>query len=431
MVALPSVLGVLALVVLLARLRVPLALALLLGTLVLCAVHGQGFAGTAAILGRGLVRDRTVGMAVVTALQILLAGMMDVGGLTPRIVALTHALLRRPAASAAALPALIGLLPMPGGALFSAPMVEEVCRGHEVAPAHRSALNYWYRHIWEHTWPLYPGLILALTLLGVSWPELAARQVALGAFMVLGGLPLLLRLPPAMRARGPAAPAGALGQLARALLPVATIVLAVIALTPVFEALPEGRLPAVVAGGVRQFGPIGVGLVLALGVATGQARLSRAAFLGLLRRSDLAALPVLVVAVMVFQAALDQLDLAGRIAVELHTFHIPVLAVIVVLPFLAGFSTGLAVGFVGTSFPIVLPLAESLAHGGSVLPWAVVAYGFGHLGQMSSPIHLCMVVSNRHFGASYAPVYRLLAPVFALTVTLTCAYLAVLLATAG
>jgi len=41
------------------------------------------------------------------------------------------------------LPALIGLLPMPGGALFSAPLVDSIDKGKELSPSHKAAINYW------------------------------------------------------------------------------------------------------------------------------------------------------------------------------------------------------------------------------------------------------------------------------------------------
>ena len=58
-------------------------------------------------------------------------------------------------------PALIGLLPMPGGAIFSAPMVKDLGRKSGFSGDKLSFVNYWFRHIWEYCWPLYPGVLLA------------------------------------------------------------------------------------------------------------------------------------------------------------------------------------------------------------------------------------------------------------------------------
>jgi len=56
-------------------------------------------------------------------------------------------------------PALIGLLPMPGGALLSAPLVQRGGRG--VPDDLKSAINVWYRHLFILIYPL--GTLLAIT----------------------------------------------------------------------------------------------------------------------------------------------------------------------------------------------------------------------------------------------------------------------------
>ena len=98
----------------------------------------------------------------------------------------------------------------------------------------------------------------------------------------------------------------------------------------------------------------------------------------------------------------------------------PVVLMVVILPFVAGMVTGLAIGFVGTSFPIVLALAG--ADGAAVRPYAVLAYGCGHIGMMLSPLHVCHVVSNRYFKTSFGPVYRRILPSVALLGALEAGY---------
>ncbi len=85
-------------------------------------------------------------------------------------------------------PALIGLVPHARGAIFSAPMVKELGNQSGLNPEQLSFINYWYRHIWEYWWPLYPGVLLAVTLAGtglwivvlVMWP-LTVTTVSLGS----------------------------------------------------------------------------------------------------------------------------------------------------------------------------------------------------------------------------------------------------------
>ena len=134
----------------------------------------------------------------------------------------------------------------------------------------------------------------------------------------------------------------------------------------------------------------------------------------------------LVVSVMVFQYILNRVGAAGRIADELLELRVPVVLVVAMLPFIAGMVTGLAVGFVGTSFPIVLALVTALPNHGSIYPYVVLAYGFGHMGQMVSPLHLCYVVSNEYFKTGFADVYRRLLPTVSLNFALVVAYFVVL-----
>jgi len=61
----------------------------------------------------------------------------------------------------ASMPALIGLLPSMGGALFSAPMVDEASKNINISQEKKAFVNYIFRHPWEFVLPLYPGVILA------------------------------------------------------------------------------------------------------------------------------------------------------------------------------------------------------------------------------------------------------------------------------
>jgi len=63
-------------------------------------------------------------------------------------------------------PALLGMLPMPGGALLSAPMVESSAR--ELTGKTKAVLNVWFRHILFLVYPLGPALIASAKIAGLS-----------------------------------------------------------------------------------------------------------------------------------------------------------------------------------------------------------------------------------------------------------------------
>ncbi|MHA1505872.1 MAG: DUF401 family protein [Candidatus Asgardarchaeia archaeon] len=62
-------------------------------------------------------------------------------------------------------PALLSLLPMPGGALFSAPMVEKCSK--DLDHDRKAGINVWFRHVVHLIYPLSPDLIIACELAGI------------------------------------------------------------------------------------------------------------------------------------------------------------------------------------------------------------------------------------------------------------------------
>lgn len=78
-------------------------------------------------------------------------------------------------------PALIGLLPMPGGALLSAPLVERGGKG--VPDDLKSAINVWYRHIFILIYPL--GTLLAITKIAGFNLYIAVLYTLPGFFILL------------------------------------------------------------------------------------------------------------------------------------------------------------------------------------------------------------------------------------------------------
>ncbi|HOX92752.1 MAG TPA: DUF401 family protein [Spirochaetales bacterium] len=65
-------------------------------------------------------------------------------------------------------PLIIGTLPMPGGAILSAPLVDAFDPERERGNHTLSTTNYWFRHNLELAWPLYPAFILTSTMAGLS-----------------------------------------------------------------------------------------------------------------------------------------------------------------------------------------------------------------------------------------------------------------------
>ncbi len=85
------------------------------------------------------------------------------------------------------LPAVIGLLPVPGGALMSAPMVEAEANKLKLEKNRQTYVNIWFRHTIFPVYPMSQILILTGALTGLSIISLIMRQVPVVIAMVVIG----------------------------------------------------------------------------------------------------------------------------------------------------------------------------------------------------------------------------------------------------
>ncbi|MBN1797105.1 MAG: DUF401 family protein [Spirochaetales bacterium] len=294
--------------------------------------------------------------------------------------------------SLAVLPALIGLLPMPGGALFSAPMVKDVDSSNEVADLDKTKINYWFRHIWEYWWPLYPGVLLAISITGLEIWQFMLLQLPLSLFSILGGYFFLLR-PLKIKKQTKKQPHSTASlRFGMLIAPIQIVICVYFLIQVAFPGLKE------------------VSKYLSMMIAIGAAQV----FLQLIRPLSLKKivkiisslnsykLALVVALILVYGAFIkarlaDGILLTDHINAELAALSIPVFIVIILIPFITGLTTGIAVGFVGASFPIVINLLGADPPLPTLMAYTVIAYAFGYMGMMLSPLHVCHLVTNEYF----------------------------------
>ena len=95
--------------------------------------------------------------------------------------------LRSPLASLIIIPAVIGLMPVAGGALMSAPVVEGIGSVAGMGSELMIFANVWFRHTIFLFYPLGSELITTSAMTGYSVAEIAAIQLPVAAIMILVG----------------------------------------------------------------------------------------------------------------------------------------------------------------------------------------------------------------------------------------------------
>jgi len=96
-------------------------------------------------------------------------------------------IIRNPKIILSVLPAVVGLLPVPGGALMSAPVVDSEAERLKLSAEKKVYANLWFRHITLPIYPLSPVFIITIALTGITAASLIGLQIPIVAVMMLVG----------------------------------------------------------------------------------------------------------------------------------------------------------------------------------------------------------------------------------------------------
>ena len=97
---------------------------------------------------------------------------------------------------------------------------------------------------------------------------------------------------------------------------------------------------------------------------------------------------------------------------ELMAWSIPPLTLVILLPFLMGFMTGVTQAGVGLSLPLIL----SMGNGYGTLSTTILAYTFAVVGVLLSPVHLCLVLTSEYFSVEYPRIIKRISVVTLLSI---------------
>lgn len=371
-------------IVVLLRKKISMSVVMPLGALLIAALYLTPPLDVASAVFMAIFSPKSLDMTLTLMLTMVMEHILRTTGmLTLMVTSLSRAVPDRRFVMAA-MPAMIGMLPSPGGAVFSAPMVEEAA-GMELhlSPEQKSLINYWYRHIWEYISPLYPGIILVSGLTGLSTQTIFLAQLPFAISVVVWGIVFCFRHVPATSYKIQPDINSRTTNLFSFFATISPILLALL-LTVVFRVNPALSLG---------------GSVLTLYLYH---RYTPLKIIENLKASISAKALFLVIGIMIFQEVLKTTGALVGISQFAVESHLQPHLVLIVIPFIAGVMTGLTVGFVGITFPLLLPFM-----GVNVSPSLVaLAFASGFAGVMLSPVHLCYVLTCEYFKADIARVYH-------------------------
>ena len=287
------------------------------------------------------------------------------------------------------IPSFLGLLPMPAGAMFSAPMVKEIGDRVGLNPEEDTFVNYWFRHIWEFVWPLYPSIILLSALLGVEVREIIIVQFPITLIALMLGLIWEQRYLKRDEASDKRGDFGLnIKKLFFSTWPILLVIFLVIIIK--IDLL------------------ISLILVILSLVLLNRSKMKTEVIMEIIKKDIPLNTVVLIASIMIFKRMLQATGAIMVIPGFFTELGVHPLIILFFIPFLIGMLTGIASAIVGIGFPVLLPFI--VTQGEVNLNYAMFAFVGGYMGQMLSPMHLCLVVTNDYFKADMVKIYKMLIP---------------------
>jgi integral membrane protein (TIGR00529 family) len=367
------------------RLKVHPGFAIFAGSIVIMLLV-LPFSSVPSLMLRTLIDKQTLTLLVVVASAMTMSSLMEIKGLLTRLATTMESI--GPRLAMHLVPAVIGLVPMPAGALVSATAVKGVAQRLKLTPEQGTFINYWFRHIWEFSIPVYPTIIVTSAVLAIPIAVTVKTLAPITALVISLGVLVsyqLLKKTPRIRTGTRGSARSIVYNLFTASWPILLLIVLIFSGVDAMIAFP-------------------VTLILLIGQQRAKPPHLKQAFkYGLNPRVLL-----LLYAIMLYKATVESSGVARTLVSDMQAVGLPPLLMLIGLPLLMGLATGFGPAFAGLALPLLVPyiLVDSSFSSGAL----ILAFVSGMMGMLLSPTHLCFILSAEHFEAALVKVYRYTLP---------------------
>ena len=318
-------------------------------------------------------------LAIAVTFIPILGGIMEDSGLMLELVQKMRVSKK---ASLMVSPAFFGLLPVAGGALMSAPIVDQIDR--ELNPNQKVAINVWYRHVLIFIYPLSSALIVASILSNIS---LYVLVVALAfpclILILIGYLTMVKNVEPFKTEQQ-----RDLKRVFHNLIP--------IIIAPIIDFIGRTFFGVIVP---ETF--LLIGLVISVLVALVFAQMSLKDLKPIVKKMKIWRFPLLILAMFLFL----EVFIRSGVPEEIGAMNLPLIMFIIL-----GFVLGFATGRIQIPLSILIPIYLIQFNLGSVfLLDFILIYSAIFVGYLITPVHPCVAYSTQYFDSNYKNVLRFLA----------------------
>ena len=286
------------------------------------------------------------------------------------------------------LPAVIGLLPVPGGALMSAPLIETEANKLELKKDMKTYVNVWFRHTIFPVYPMSQVLILTAALTGISLTSLIMRQIPIVILMVIVGYLIAFRKGSTIKND---IEERSLGPNLKSLLTAFSPILAMIFAVAIF------RIDVSIAAF------IGVAVLLLI------TRPSLKTLSMPFRNKAIYGVTLAAYGAMLLRNVTIASGASDFIGNMIASGNINEVVLLLTVPAALGFLVGSPSGGIAISVPMLAGTLNFTANTAALL------YIAAYLGYVGAPTHLCLVLTADYFKCPLGGLYKYLIPSLAIS----------------
>ena len=334
----------------------------------------------------------TIELALLMTLIFILAKCMQETGAIKKLIDSLRTFFSK-GGTLGVIPAVYGLMPVPGGALFSAPMINGEGDKYNLNKDQKNFLNIWFRHIWFAIYPVSSAMILICSkeFFDIDLYALVLANVPVFVASIIIGVILLKKFigkTPKQQTK----PKKDYSGLIYLLPPVA---------------------PLFFYGVLRLFGfpqirSFLIGVFFSIILVYFITKIDVKDYLQLIKKSLTWKLALAIFGIMIFREMFEVSGATVVIADMISSFSFPAIVVVIIIPLLLGLLTGYNLGAVSLSYLLVEPFLQFT--GINIVGLTSIVFVSSLVGYLISPIHLCNVLSSDYLKTDTTRMYKTFVP---------------------
>jgi integral membrane protein (TIGR00529 family) len=282
------------------------------------------------------------------------------------------------------LPAVMGLLPVGGGALMSAPLVEAETEKLGLKEDKKTYVNLWFRHTIFPVYPVSQVLILAALLTGLTLTSIILRQIPVVISMVLVGYLIGLRKTPKTKEKENVKTNrnSELKRFGITFSPILATIITVI----IFNV------------------DISIAVFIGIAVLLMIAKPNLKTFIKPFKNWTIWGITLAAYGAFLLRNVAEAIGISQIFGSFVTSGNIDALILLTVIPAFLGAMTGSPSGGIAISVSILTGIVSFTPKSASLL------YISSYLGYVVAPTHLCLVLTAEYFKCSLGKLYKYLIP---------------------